>query len=247
MSGKVSVIIPVYNKEKHIEKCLDSVLNQTYNNLEIIIIDDASTDSSSSIVENIEDKRIKIISLPENKGVSTARNKGIEFSTGDYICFLDADDFWVLNKIERQVKFIESNNYSFIYSGYDYLKKGKRRKAKVPKSLNYNQLLKNHAIFTSTVMLNMKHLKKEEIFMPNIEIGQDYGTWWSILKKGITAYGITETLAIYRVGEKSLSSNKIKAVDGTWNLFGKENLNFIKRLYCFMCYGANAIKRRVNI
>lgn len=246
MGNKVSVIIPIYNKEKYIEKCLESVLNQTYSNLEIIVVDDASTDSSLEIVKKISDERIKIIALAENKGVSNARNEGIDLATGDYICFLDADDYWVLDKIEKQVKFIEDNNYTFIYGGYDYLKNGKRKNAKVPKSLNYNQLLKNHAIFTSTVMLNMKHLKKEEIYMPNIKIGQDYGAWWNILKKGITAYGITETLAIYRVGQKSLSSNKIKAADGTWQLFKTENLSFLKRLYCFICYGINAIKRRVS-
>ena len=142
---------------------------------------------------------------------------------------------------------MEDNKYTFIYAGYDYFKNGKTKKAKVPKSLNYKQLLKNHAIFTSTVLLNMEHLKKEDIYMPNLKRGQDYGAWWNILKKGITAYGITETLAIYRVGEKSLSSNKFKAVDRTWNLFRKEDLGLLKRLYCFVCYGFYAVKRRLGL
>ena len=141
---------------------------------------------------------------------------------------------------------MEENNYTFIYGGYDYLKHGKRRKANIPESINYNQLLKNHAIFTSTVMLNMAHLNKEEIYMPNIKRGQDMATWWNILKKGIIAYAITDTIAIYRVGEKSLSSNKFKAINRTWNLFKQEDLGNIKRIYCFICYAFNAIKRRLS-
>ena len=123
----------------------------------------------------------------------------------------------------------------------------KRKKAKVPKTLNYNQLLKNCAIFTSTVMLNMEHLSKEEIYMPDFRRGQDYGCWYSILKKGITAYAITDTLAVYRVGEKSLSSNKFKATNRTWNLLKREKLGFGKRWYCFICYGFNAVKRRMGL
>lgn len=245
MNKKVSVIIPVYNKEKYIEQCLKSVINQTYSNLEIILIDDASTDKSMEIARRIKDERIEIIELKENVGAGIARNKGIEAATGDYICFLDSDDYWVLDKIERQVKFMEDNNYIFIYGGYDYLRNGKRKKAKVPKSVNYKQLLKNHAIFTSTVMLNMNHLKKEEIFMPNLRNGEEYCAWWSILKKGITAHAITDTIAIYRVGEKSLSSNKFKATNRTWNLFKREGLNIFKRLFYFSCYSFNAVKRRI--
>lgn len=246
MSSKVSVIIPVYNKEKYIEQCLKSVINQTYTNLEIIIVDDASTDLSLEIVKRIQDNRIKIIELKENVGAGIARNKGIEVANGDYICFLDVDDYWILDKIERQVKFMKENNYTFIYGGYDYLKNGKRKKAKVPKSMNYNQLLKNHAIFTSTVMLNMEHLKKEDIYMPNLKCGEEYATWWNILKKGVIAYSITDTIAIYRVGEKSLSSNKFKATKRTWHLFKLENLSLIKRIFYFTCYSFNAVKRRIS-
>ena len=83
--------------------------------------------------------------------------------------------------------------------------------------------------------------------MPDLRRGQDYGTWWSILKKGITAYAITDTIAIYRVGEKSLSSNKFKATNRTRNLFKRENLNIFRRLYYFSCYGFNACKRRMGL
>ena len=244
---RISIIIPMHNSSKHIEECLESVINQTYQNIEIIVVDDASSDNSLELVKNIKDNIIKILEIKENVGAANCRNKGIEEATGEYICFLDSDDYWVLDKLERQVKFMEDNNYTFIYGGYDYYKSGRRKKAKVPKSMNYKQLLKNHAIFTSTVMLNMCELSKEDIYMPDIRKGQDTATWWKILKKGITAYAITDTIAIYRVGEKSISSNKVKALDRTWQLYKYEKIGLIKRIYYFCGYVYYASKRRMSL
>lgn len=241
---KVSVIIPMHNSSKHIKECIESVINQTYKNIEIIVVDDASVDNSAEIIKSINDSRIKMLELKDNLGAAIARNKGIEIATGDYICFLDSDDYWVLDKLVKQVKFSETNNYTFIYSGYEFLKNNKTHIAHVQLSINYNQALKNTTIFTSTVMFNMQYLKKEDIYMPNVE-SEDTATWWQVLKKGITAYGIDEPLAVYRVGEKSLSSNKIKALKRTWNLYKREDISFIKRIYCFIFYIINAIKRRI--
>jgi len=240
---KVSVIIPVYNSSKYLEECINSVINQTYKNLEIIIINDDSTDNSLDIINSFNDKRIKLIDLPKNGGVSNARNKGIEASTGDYICFLDSDDFWSLKKIEKQVKFIK--NKVFIYSDYEYYKNGKRKRVKVPKSITYSEALKNTIIFTSTVMFNMNFLNKDDIYMPNIKLGQDSSTWWKVLNKIGIAYGMNEVLSIYRVGDKSLSSNKIKSVIGTWKIYKLQNISFMKRLYYFNCYIFNAVKKRI--
>lgn len=240
---KVSVIIPMHNSSRYILECIYSVINQTYNNLEIILIDDNSDDKTLKRLKKIKDKRIKLIKLKNNSGVAIARNKGIEISTGKYICFLDSDDYWVKDKIEKQVNFIKDK--AFIYSQYDYLRNNKKHKAIVPKSLTYKELLKNSAIFTSTVMLNMKYLTKEDIYMPNIKRGQDYGTWYKILKKVGIAYGMQEVLSIYRVGNKSLSSNKFKAIKRTWKLYKLERLPFYKRLYCIICHSYNAIKRRI--
>ena len=242
---KVSIIIPVYNSEKYIKECLESIVNQTYTKLEIIVVNDVSTDNSINIIKQFKDKRIKIVNLNYNSGVAIARNRGIEEATGDYICFIDSDDYWNLEKIEKQVNFIEKNNYSFIYSDYAYLKDNKQHIVHVPHSITYKQALKNTTIFTSTVMFNMKHLTKEDIYMPNIRKGQDTATWWKVLKKGITAYAINEVLAIYRINGKSLSSNKIKALKRTWNIYKRENLNIFKRSYYFLFYVKNAIKRRI--
>ena len=162
---KVSVIIPVYKTSKYLEEWLNSVINQTYKNLEIIIINDYSKDNSLEIINKYKDKRIKLINLKENSGVAVARNEGIKSSIGDLICFLDSDDYWNLKKIEKQVKFIKKHNYAFIYSDYAYLNNNKKKRVSVPKFITYKEALKNTTIFTSTVMFNMKLLKKEDIYM----------------------------------------------------------------------------------
>ncbi len=242
---KVSIIIPVYNSCKYLEECLNSVINQTYKNLEIILVDDQSTDESVEIIKRFKDKRIKLIELKTNSGVAIARNRGIEESTGSFLCFLDSDDYWYLDKIEKQVQFMKKNKYEFIYGDYAYLKGNKiHHSTHVPKHLTYEQALKNTTIFTSTVMFDMKKLRKEDITMPNIRRGQDTATWWKVLKNGITAYGMNGVVSVYRVREKSLSSNKIKALKRTWQLYKREDINYFKKIYCFMCYAFNAVKRR---
>ena len=154
---KVSVIIPIHNSSKYILECINSVINQTYSNLEIIIVDDNSKDNSLDIIKSINDKRINIIKLKNNLGVAKARNKGIDAATGKYICFLDSDDYWYPEKIEKQIKFIKDNDYTFIYGSYLYLRDEQIvHTAKVPSKITYSGALKNTTIFTSTVMFNMK-------------------------------------------------------------------------------------------
>lgn len=242
---KVSIIIPMYNEEKYIKECLESVINQTYKNLEIIVVDDKSKDNSVKEVKKIKDERIKIIKLKENGGVANARNAGVEKATGDYLCFLDSDDFWENDKIEKQIKFIKGK--AFIYGRYAYTsKEGNVIKiARVAKKLTYKDALKNTCIFTSTVMFDMKKVKKEDLFMPTMILGEDTYAWWNVLKKGITAYGMDDMLVYYRQKGKSLSSNKVNAVKCAWNLYKTQDLSLIKRIYCFSNYLVNATLRRI--
>jgi len=243
---KVSVIIPLYNEEKYIIDCINSVINQTYKNIEIIIVDDKSTDNSLKKIKKIKDKRIKIIKLKENKGVSNARNIGVEVSTGDYICFLDSDDFWNKEKLEKQLKFIKDK--AFIYSDYIYTKANGKpiKKAKVPKSLTYKEALKNTCIFTSTVMFDMSKIEKKDLWMPKLKMGEDTYVWWNVLKKGITAYGMNEALSNYRLKKNSLSSNKFRAICSAWKLYCMQEINFFTKIYCFINYMINATKRRIG-
>lgn len=250
-NGLVSIIVPVYNAEKFIRETIQTVLNQTYKNWELLLVNDCSADSSKNIIEEYEkkDKRIHLIELEQNSGAAIARNTGIENSKGRYIAFLDADDLWDNQKLEKQLKFIKEHDYEFTYTSYEFSDENGNKNGKiveVPGNINYKQALKNTTIFTSTVIFDVKKLGKELIKMPNVKRGQDTATWWKVLKTGIVAHGLQESLSVYRRSNNTLSSNKIKALKRTWNLYRSvEHLSIPKSLYNFFWYCINAVRRRI--
>lgn len=247
----VSVIIPVYNSEKFIKETIKTVQNQTYKNYELIVVNDCSTDNSKKIIEEEikKDNKIKLINLKENSGVAIARNTGIDNAKGKYIAFLDADDLWEKEKLEKQIEFMSKNEYEFTFTGYEFADKNGKGNGKivhVPSKINYKQALKNTIIWTSTVIFDQEKLGKKIIQMPNEKRGQDTATWWKVLKQIDDAYGIDEVLSYYRRTNESLSANKLKALKRTWNLYRNvEHLNIFYSFYNFCWYIFNAIKRRV--
>lgn len=246
----VSIIIPVYNAESFLEDTISSILNQTYKNWELLLIDDCSKDGSKDMISKylVKDKRINYIRMEKNSGAALARNKGIEIAKGQYICYLDADDKWNNQKLEKQINFMKEKECAFSYTSYQFADQfcnPNGSKVIVPKQLNYRQALKNTTIWTSTVMFDMKKITKEQIYMPNVK-SEDTACWWKILKTGITAYGIEDVLSYYRRTEGTLSSNKFEAIKRIWNLYrNQEKLNVIYSIYCFCWYALNAVKRRV--
>lgn len=247
----ISIVVPVYNAEKFLTDTINTVLSQTYKNWELIFVDDKSTDSSVEIVNEYIQKNnnIKLIQNKENSGAAISRNKGIEEAKGKYIAFLDADDLWEKEKLEKQLKFMKERNCAFSFTGYEFANEngiGNGKIVKVPSKINYKQALKNTTIWTSTVMFNMNKLKKEEIYMPDVRRGQDTATWWKVLKTGVEAYGLNENLSIYRRSTGTLSSNKFKALKRTWDLYrDAEHLNIFYSLYNFLWYCFNAARRRI--
>lgn len=247
----VSIVVPVFNSEKFIKKTIQTVESQTYHNWELILVNDCSTDNSEQIIREYEkkDERIKLINLETNSGAAIARNTGMKNAKGKYIAFLDADDLWKKEKLEKQIKFMQENNYDFTFTGYEFADENGNNLGKIvniPKKINYKQALKNTTIFTSTVIFNVNNLGKELISMPNVRRGQDTATWWKVLKTGVIAYGLNESLSLYRRSNNTLSSNKIKALKRTWNLYRNvENLPFLTSLYNFCWYCFNAVKRRI--
>lgn len=247
----VSIIVPVYNAERFLEDTINTVLNQTYKNWELILVDDCSTDKSVDIINKYskKDKRVKLIKNKVNSKAAVSRNNGIKVSKGRYLCFLDADDLWDKQKLEKQVSFMKNNNCAFSFTGYEFADKDGNpngKKVFIPNKINYKQALKNTTIWTSTVMFDMKKLSKEDIYMPNVARGQDSATWWKVLKKIGYAYGLNEVLSFYRRAEGSLSSNKITALKRTWNLYRNvEHLNIFSSSYNFCWYCFNALKRRI--
>lgn len=245
---KISIVVPVYNAEKFLKETIECVLNQTYPNFELILVDDCSKDNSAEIIKNEKDKRVIYLKNEKNSGAAISRNNGIKYATGDYICFIDADDLWEKEKLEKQIKFMKEKNCEFSFTGYEFADENGKpngKKVKIPNTITYKQALKNTTIFTSTVMFDMKKLSKEDIYMPNVK-SEDTATWWKILKKIEKAYGLNEVLSYYRRSSGTLSSNKIEALKRIWNLYRNvEHLNILTSLICFFEYAFNAIKRRI--
>ncbi len=245
----ISIIVPVYNAEKFISETINTVLKQTYKNWELILINDCSKDNSIKIIKTYKDDRIKLVNNDKNCGAALTRNNGIKEAKGRYICFLDADDLWDKEKLEKQLRFMKKFDCAFSFTGYEFADESgtpNGKKVYIPERINYKQALKNTTIWTSTVMLDIMKLSKNDIFMPNVKRGQDTATWWKILKKVDYAYGLNEILSFYRRTDQTLSSNKFIALKRTWNLYRNvENLNILYSLYCFCSYIINAIRRRI--
>lgn len=247
----VSIITPVYNCEKLISETIDCVLSQTYNNWEMILVDDCSPDKSANIINEYakKNKRIKYIKLDENSGAAVARNVALKNSKGRFIAYLDADDLWKKEKLEKQVHYMLNNNYAFTCTDYEKIDEdgnSLNKIIKIPKKVNYNLFLRNTIIQTVGVMVDTKLTGKEILVMPNIRRRQDAATWCQLLKAGFDCYEVPENLSYYRVVSNSLSSNKLKAIKMNWYWYRKiEKLPLWKATYCFIGYAFNGVKKRI--
>lgn len=212
---KVSVIIPTYNDELYISDAVNSVLEQTYKNIEIIIIDDGSTDKTKDIINTYNNKHINYL-FQENKGAASARNIGLKKATGKYITFLDADDLWLKTKIEKQIKILKKfNYYSFVYTDAIFVDKYKNmiynypRKIKIMSGNILFNFIKDYFLLLPTIMLRSKCISKVGLFDENLKVGEDFD-FLLRLTKFYKGYGINKKLYIRRVHEKSLSRQDYK-------------------------------------
>ena len=243
----ISIVLPLYNAEKYIEETLISILNQTYQNFELLIINDASTDKSLDIVKEYSEKysNIKIVNLRENSGVSNARNTGIANSKGEYVAFIDSDDIWKENKLELQIEYMIKNDILFSFTSYEmkFCNSDKPNKIiSVPKKINYEELLKGNPIACFTVICKKEVLNKTRF--ANVK-HEDYVMWLSIAKK-IPLYGLNENLGIYRKHENSISSNKFKSASWVWNIYRNvEKLDLFNSIKFFSYYIIKAIFKHI--
>jgi len=236
----VSIIMPMYNAGKFLSKSIESVLEQTYQNWELLLIDDGSKDDSIDIALAFmeKDSRIFLLKNEQNMGIAKTRNKGIEASKGQYIAFLDSDDIWLPDKLKIQLTFMQQHQVDFSYCSYEVVddhgtKIGERKISET--KLDYHEMLKGNRIGLLTVMLSRKIAQK----YPFPEINhEDYACWLSIARNGTVAYLASEQiLAKYRKHQTSLSANKIQAAQWTWTIYRRhEHLGLFKSFYYFLHY-----------
>ena len=242
---KVSIITANYNGEKYIIDTIKSVLNQTYKNWEMIIVDDASSDNGCNLINDFckQDKRIRLIKLEQNSGPAITRNKGIEFANGRYITFIDNDDLWHKDFLQIMVSFLEKNDIAFAFASYERKNESLEKDFGtfiVPEKVSYYDILKSCPISCLTAVYDRSKIGK--VYMPNILKRQDYGLWLRILKKVKYAYGVKTPLAVYRMRPNSVSRNKLKAASYQWKIYRDvEKLSLIKSCYYFVNYAINGI------
>lgn len=244
----VSIVIPAYNCATFISDTIKSIQAQTYENWELFIINDCSTDNTKDIVKSVSDARIKLVEQKKNGGAAKARNTGIMQAGGQFLAFIDSDDLWQPEKLEKQMKFMQEKGSAFSFTGYEFSDENAKPNGKivtVPETISYKQALRNTTIFTSTVMFDLSKISKEDILMPDVK-SEDTATWWKVLKIINHADGLNENLSIYRRSKNTLSSDKKEAIKRIWNLYRKqEQLNLVSSSMNFIGYAFNAVKRRV--
>lgn len=240
----VSIILPAYNSEKFISNTIDSILNQSYSNWELLITDDSSVDCTVNIVKHYQiiDNRIRLFILPNNSGVALARNNSLKYAKGQYIAFCDSDDIWHYNKLEKQLDFLATHKIGFTCSGYNRYNPYFEFLGSVipPHVLYYNDLLKYCPIGTSTVILDRSIINN--IFFPNIRRRQDYALWLKVFKEIGTTMCMSDVLVDYTVRQNSISSNKLFAARDHFFVLKKySDISNITAVFYFFHYMINGI------
>lgn len=246
----VSVIVPCYNMERFITDTINSVINQTFADWELLITDDASTDETVKLIQSLaeNDNRIHVSINPEHSGIATSRNCCIQNAKGRFLAFLDADDLWHPDKLQRQLQFMQEHEVAFCYSAYELIDESGKPLGKTIKTagdLTYKAFLHNTIIGCSTVMIDTE--KVGAVVVPDFRTSEDTATWLNLLRQGFKAYAVEETLTSYRIRNHSASSNKMKAATDLWRVYRRqEKLPLPKAIYSFSCYVFNAIKKRIR-
>lgn len=249
MQQLVSIITPAYNSAAFIARTINAVIAQTYTHWELIVIDDKSADDTCDVVKQYINAghNIKLIALPENKGVANARNVGLTAATGKYIAFLDSDDVWLDEKLSIQVKMMEEHNYPMTFCAYHRVNENDKiisGKIPVPKTVNYSQLLWHNVIIFSTSLTLRSAIGDLKFKKAGHE---DWIFWLDLFKKCGGGYGINQPLAYYRVRENSISANKLKAAGFTWKIYREnEKIGLLKAAYLFTRYAFATVWKRLK-
>jgi len=222
MKALVSIITPTFNSEKYILQTIQSVQNQTYSDWEMIIVDDCSSDKTESIILDliVTDNRIKFYKLQKNAGAGVARNQAITMASGRYIAFLDSDDLWKPEKLQKQIDFLNTKNLPFAFSFYECIDEAGNplnKRIEAPRKLKYWQLFFCNFVGNLTGIYDTHFFGK--IPISSLRKRQDWIVWLTILKKIKIAQPIPESLAFYRVRQDSISASKVKLLQHNYNVY----------------------------
>lgn len=245
----VSIITPAYNAADLIGETIASVQEQTFDDWEMLIADDASRDETCAVVEGFAaaDPRVRLTRQARNGGPAAARNAALAEARGRFICFLDSDDLWLPEKLERQLAFMAERGAAFSYTAFRRISHDGRalgRLIRVPARLDYRQLLKNTAIATLTVMIDREKTGPFRLTDCGYD---DYALWLELLRRGFTAEGLQQDLARYRVVGGSVSSRRGRAIAWVWHIYRRvEGLGPLQSLWCLAHYGARAALKRLR-
>lgn len=249
--AKVSIIVPVYNAEHFLNKTIDSIINQSFKDFEVLLIDDCSSDKSLEILYQYadKDKRVKIIRNTKNLGVAKTRNKGVEIASGEWIAFLDSDDYWEKDKLQIQLDALKQDTNAVISytatafcneSGnlYEYIMHAKNR-------FTYHELLRSNPISCSSVMVKRDVMLRHKMISDKTH--EDYVAWAEILKENGYAQGVDVPLLVYRFVNNSKSSNRFKSAKMMINSYRAIGMNWIKAAYYTFLYSLYSISYRRNL
>jgi len=241
----VDIILPNYNSIHNVSATINSILKQTYKNWRLIIIDDASNQTTKNILDKFKKKKkIKIFYLKKKKGAFYCRNLAIKKSKGYYLAFIDSDDLWKKNKLKTQINFMEKNNYSFTYTHYTTFNSSDKnlRDIRVPNKFNFDTFTKNTSIATSSMIVRRSKVLKLKFIAT--KICEDYFYKCQLLKKIGYAYCCPEFLTKYQIRKNSLQSNKFKNVYWMWKINKKFNhFNILKNLISIFFISFHSLRK----
>lgn len=248
----ISVIMPAYNASRTLARAIESVLAQTYENLELIVIDDCSKDDSYAIAQRYaqQDKRVRVVKNEKNAGVSDTRNRGVQLAQYEWIALLDSDDYWLKDKLELQLDKISCYPESSIcFTASQYIdEEGNRSEyiLHVPEKVSFDELLHQNIISCSSVLVKKEMLMRFPMHRDPM-VHEDYITWLRILQLDPYAIGVDQPLLVYQISAGSKSGNKVKAARMQWRSYRQVSLPMMKRCVCFAQYMMRNLKKYRNI
>ncbi len=248
--GAISVVMPAYNCERHIGEALASALAQTLPPLEILVLDDGSSDGTAAVVDSFcrRDSRVRLYTGEKNQGVAAVRNRGVALARGEWIAFLDSDDQWTADKLEKQAAFLTEKQADFCFTGSSFVDESGATYSgmlEVPETVTREQLLRQNVISCSSVMIRRELMARYP--MKPGKIHEDFDAWLRILEEVPAAYGLNEPLLIYRISRSSRSGNKLRSFHMNYKTYRSAGLNPLQTAANLYWYTRNGLKKYKNI